>query len=195
MHHQLDKTRAFTLIELLMVIAIIGILAGILIPTVVTVQRQAKVAASRAQLSNYINAIGMFKSEYKFYPDFGALSDTSRDSYTVALADSSTQFIQTLSGKDTDGDVLSSSLAKSTGNRRKIGFYNFSESEFWLNNSGNVSGDQLADRFNNVNMNIEIDGDGDGFVNPFGSDKIRTSITAYVEADDDIGAPEYNLWD
>ena len=65
----MNKKSAFTLIELLMVIAIIGILAGILIPTVGAVRKQANIAASKSQLSNYVNAIGMFKSEYKFYPD------------------------------------------------------------------------------------------------------------------------------
>ena len=62
------KISGFTLIELLMVIAIIGILAGILIPTVGAVRTQANLAASKAQLSNYVTAITMFKGEYGYYP-------------------------------------------------------------------------------------------------------------------------------
>ena len=186
--------RGFTLIELLVVIAIIGILAGILIPTVGAVKKQANVAASKAQLSNYVNAIGMFKSEYKFYPDFGA---NATGDYTVSLNSpaSSTAFIKTLSARTTTGTPISASDAKSLGNRRKIAFHSFSESEFYLDDSDVVSTDQLADRFNNININIEIDGDGDGFVKPTGADKIRTPITAYVEADADLGAPDYTLWD
>jgi prepilin-type N-terminal cleavage/methylation domain-containing protein len=191
----MNKKSAFTLIELLMVIAIIGILAGILIPTVGAVRKQANIAASKAQLSNYVNAIGMFKSEYKFYPDFGG-SD-SGDSYTVSLnsTGSSTAFIKTMSARDTDGSPISASDGKSLGNRRKIAFHSFSESEFWMNDSDVVSTNQLADRFNNININIEIDGDGDGFVKPTGATQLRTPVTAYVEADDELGAPDYALWD
>ena len=190
----MNKKSAFTLIELLMVIAIIGILAGILIPTVGAVKKQANIAASKAQLSNYVNAIGMFKGEYKFYPDFGA--SVSGDSYTVSLSSSSPVFIQTLSARDTNGDPLSTTLAKSTGNRRKIAFHSFSESEFLLNEDDTVSTNQLADRFNNVNIKIEIDGDGDGFVRPSAATStIRTPVTAFVEADDVLGAPDYTLWD
>ena len=190
------NTSAFTLIELLMVIAIIGILAGILIPTVGAVKKQANIAASKSQLSNYVNAIGMFKSEYKYYPDFGVT--VSGDSYTVSLSSTgkSTTFIETLSGRKTNGNTLSSADARSTGNRRKISFHSFSESEFWLNDSDVVATNQLADRFNNKNINIEIDADGDGFVKPTGSsNSIRTPVTAYVEADEDLGAPDYTLWD
>jgi len=189
------NTSAFTLIELLMVIAIIGILAGILIPTVGAVKKQANIAASKSQLSNYVNAISMFKSEYKFYPDFGA--SAAGDSYTVSLNSpaTSTAFIKTLSARTTTGAPISATDAKSLGNRRKIAFHSFSESEFYLDDSDVVSTDQLADRFNNININIEIDGDGDGFVKPTGADKIRTPITAYVEIDEDLGAPDYTLWD
>ena len=62
------QTFGFTLIELLMVIAIIGILAGILIPSVGAVRKQANIAASKSQLSSYVNAIQMFKGEYGYLP-------------------------------------------------------------------------------------------------------------------------------
>lgn len=68
MRNNIKKISGFTLIELLMVIAIIGILAGILIPTVGAVRKQANIAASKAQLSSYVNAIQLFKGEYNYYP-------------------------------------------------------------------------------------------------------------------------------
>ena len=68
----MKNIKGFTLIELLMVIAIIGILAGILIPTVGAVRKQANLAASKAQLTGYVNAIQMFKGEYGYFPFVGA---------------------------------------------------------------------------------------------------------------------------
>lgn len=189
-----SKVNGFTLIELLMVIAIIGILAGILIPSVGAVRRQANVAASKSQLSSYVNAIQMFKSEYGYFPFISGSSDE-----TVDLSSQSSEFIETLSGRDpTTGDRVTGGV-----NRRTIAFHSFSESEFYLEDSGDTSNTQLADRFNNRNIFIEIDGDGDGRVDPSttGSEPqepenpLRTNATAWVEPDDEVGGPGYSLWD
>lgn len=192
------KKHAFTLIELLMVIAIIGILAGILIPTVGAVRKQANIAASKAQLSNYVTAIQMFKGDYGYYPLVTGTADSAN--FELDSVGSSTTFIQTLSGRNPDGSVISASVAKDTGNRRKESFHSFSDTEFFIDDTDVVAEDQIADRFNNINISIEIDTDGDGFVNPSPvenapTNPIRTPVTAYVDADDEISAPAYTLWD
>ena len=96
------KISGFTLIELLMVIAIIGILAGILIPTVGAVRTQANLAASKAQLSNYVTAITMFKGEYGYYPFPNA--QTNNGANVNSLSD---DFIETLSGRNDSGNTIS----------------------------------------------------------------------------------------
>lgn len=191
MNKNCKQRSGFTLIELLMVIAIIGILAGILIPTVGAVRKQANIAAGKAQLSNYVNAVQMFKAEYKFYPFITGTSDEN----AVDINSSSLKFIETLSGKDADGEADPGWVVNGQGvNRKLIAFYSFGESDFFLDDDGLIDpSNQLADRFNNVNIFLAIDGDGDGFVTPTGFSKIKQPVTGYVTASD-VG-PAYQLWD
>ena len=188
------KISGFTLIELLMVIAIIGVLAGILIPTVGAVRTQANLAASRAQLSNYVNAIQMFKGEYGYLPFVSGNSDEKVDLSSVSVCK---EFMETLSARSsTTGRVLTTPVG---GNRRLISFLSFSESEFFLDDSDEVDPTQIADRFNNTKITIVIDGNGDQRVTVKDSNgrnkEIRALVSAYVEDNDDIGAPRYSLAD
>lgn len=75
-----NKRTAFTLIELLTVIAIVGILAAILIPAVGAVRRNANEAKGVSNLRQVGTAIGMFCSEHsnKFPPAVTKDSDYAR---------------------------------------------------------------------------------------------------------------------
>ena len=179
------KISGFTLIELLMVIAIIGILAGILVPTVGAVRTQANLAASKAQLANYVTAITMFKGEYGYYPFPNAQTNNGANINSL-----STDFIETLSGRDDSGNTISTG-----GNRRRIAFHSFSESEFLLKDDDTIDVSVLADRFNNTQIFIAIDGNGDGEVSVPGNSKLKSSVTAYVVKDTDTDAPGYSLYD
>lgn len=188
-----SKQKAFTLIELLMVIAIIGILAGILIPVVGLVKQKATIAASKAQLSGYVNAIGLFKGEYNYYPFTEAQEDGGASITDIGVA----EFIGTLSARNLDlTRIGSGSGTEHYGNRRLIPFHEFSENDF-LN--GDSATEQIADKFNNINIYIAIDGDGDGEIiglpDPDGGETvdIHTKVTAYVLEDAD-GNPSYYLY-
>jgi prepilin-type N-terminal cleavage/methylation domain-containing protein len=62
------RNRAFTLIELLVVIAIIAILVGLLFPAFKGVQNQARQTQAKSDLTQIINAVNAFYTDYGKYP-------------------------------------------------------------------------------------------------------------------------------
>ena len=65
------KTKqAFTLIELLIVVAIIAILAAIAVPNFLEAQVRAKVAASKASIRSIVTALESYRVDYDRYPFF-----------------------------------------------------------------------------------------------------------------------------
>ena len=59
---------AFTLIELLIVVAIIGILAAIAVPNFVNAMTRAKVARVQSELKSLSSAIEMYNLDNNNYP-------------------------------------------------------------------------------------------------------------------------------
>jgi type II secretion system protein G len=61
---------SFTLIELLIVVAIIGILAAIAVPNFMNAQIRAKVARAEAELRTIANALEMYRTDHNTYPAY-----------------------------------------------------------------------------------------------------------------------------
>lgn len=71
-------TRAFTLIEILTVVAIIGILAGIMVPTVARARVRARVGMARLECANLANSIKSYHGEYSRFPTaYGQVANTA----------------------------------------------------------------------------------------------------------------------
>ena len=62
------RTRSFTLIELLAVIAIITLLVGLVVPTIGYTRKQAKKARARAEIDSLKIALRSYYQEYGYWP-------------------------------------------------------------------------------------------------------------------------------
>ena len=63
------RSRAFTLVEMLLVVTIIGILAALVIPRIVGRSEQARVTAAQTDINGGIkSALGQFEVDNGFFP-------------------------------------------------------------------------------------------------------------------------------
>ena len=130
--------RAFTLIELLAVIAIVGILAAILIPTTSSARTAAKKARTRAQFSQWGAAIEAFRQEYGYYPTFettgAGLNKVNGNTAAGTNLAATHRFYETLVGMRRDGSPLPTATTGTppppqAQNTRRIQFITFTEAD------------------------------------------------------------------
>jgi prepilin-type N-terminal cleavage/methylation domain-containing protein len=153
------RNKAFTLIELLTVIAIIAILAAILIPVVSAVKVTANKAKTKVQFSQWSAAISLFKQDYGFYPDFGASAPTTDTGVNLSTGSVAQLFFDVLSGKKPDGTAING--AALTQNKRRGSYYDFSATE--LSATG-ATVDSIIDAFGNTEIRVIIDYNYDGLI-------------------------------
>ncbi len=155
----IGKSDAFTVIELLTVIAIIAMLAAILIPSVNSARVSANKAKTRVQFSQWAAAIASFRSEYGYYPVFDA-SNKVNGGITAAAEH---PLHDVLAGHKRDGAALASGSSAATQNRKLIAFYSFPESDF--TDAASAAPGLLCDAFGTTDIAVLVDRNLDGVIN------------------------------
>jgi prepilin-type N-terminal cleavage/methylation domain-containing protein len=112
------RSSAFTLIELLVVIAIIAILIGLLFPAFRAVQDQAKRAQAKNDLTQIVNAVNAYYTDYGKYP----IATSGADVIYGPSGTANNALFNELQGCPTTGAVPPTCSANSTLNTRQIVF-------------------------------------------------------------------------
>jgi prepilin-type N-terminal cleavage/methylation domain-containing protein len=166
------RSRAFTLIELLTVIAIIGILAAIIFPTVSAVITKAHKAAVKAQVSQWTVGMQAFRADYSFYPQIdGSYAGSGGNASGTANVVNPLKFAIALTGTELNGTALptTATAADLVGNSKRRNYYSIAQNEVVMDNGLPIG---LQDAFGNevttggkeTGFAVLYDSNGDGFV-------------------------------
>jgi prepilin-type N-terminal cleavage/methylation domain-containing protein len=148
----------FTLIELLTVIAIIGVLAGVLFPAIGGIRKRARQSSAQTAFSQWASGIARYKQTYGFYPNIGGTYvtnlDTLHDLSDVAV---NGRFVRALSGRQPTGTALAVADRRAL-NRNAEEFVAFGRDDFEDPANFNDAS-RLVDRFNNRRIRVIFDTD------------------------------------
>jgi prepilin-type N-terminal cleavage/methylation domain-containing protein len=149
-----SRATAFTLLEILSVIAIIGVLAALLFPGLSGARRSAGRAKTKVQFSQWTAAIESFRSEYGYYPAFDSSALVNG-----GAAATNHPFHDLLAARHRDGTTLTANEPAAVQNRKLIAFHAFSDADFTV-------AALICDAFGNTEIAVLVDRDLDGTVKP-----------------------------
>ncbi|MDP3069525.1 MAG: prepilin-type N-terminal cleavage/methylation domain-containing protein [Opitutaceae bacterium] len=197
------RRAAFTLIELLTVVGIIGILAAILIPTTSSARNAAKKAKTRGQFAQWGSAIEAFRQEYGTYPVFetagAGQNKVNGNTAGSAVLTGQHRFYETLVGTRRDGTALPTTTTGTPAppqaqNIRRIQFITFTEADIVPVSTTDASlltkRGLIRDAFDGTDIAVLVDRNLDGSVKfgGVGGDGI-TALPTVRPPDNTTGQP------
>jgi prepilin-type N-terminal cleavage/methylation domain-containing protein len=154
------RPAAFTLLELLSVIAIIAILAGLIFPGVRAARVAANKAKTRVQFNQWCATIESWRREYGYYPAFDATALVNGGATTAVTGEH--LFHDVLAGCKRDGSPLSADGSAAQQNRKLVRFHSFGETDF--TDAGAPAPNLLRDAFDNTEIAVLVDRNLDGVI-------------------------------
>jgi prepilin-type N-terminal cleavage/methylation domain-containing protein len=141
--------RGFSLVELLTVLAIMGALSAIIVPSMAAARGYALRMKTKVQFAQWTGAMDQFRQEYGFYPPI----DGGSGGKVVPVL-----FAGALTGRTVDG-MADAAPANLAGNTRALSFYVIGEGEV---DEGRT---HLRDAWGNGDIAVLYDRNGDGVIN------------------------------
>lgn len=171
----------FTLLELLAVLAVIGILAALIFPTVGAARRAANRAKAKVQFQQWAAAIESFRGEYGFYPAFDATNLVNGGASGAPAAEH--LFHDVLAARRRNGDLptVAGTASAAAQNRKLIRFHTFSEGDFTASDS--AAPHLLRDAFEQTSLAVLVDRNLDGAIRIGGAAGDYPALPAVALAD------------
>jgi prepilin-type N-terminal cleavage/methylation domain-containing protein len=202
-HH----ANAFTLIELLVVIAIIAILVGLLFPAFKAVQNQARSTQAKNDLTQIVNAVNAFYTDYGRYPT-AATNDScfGWQIGSLTFQPFNSALFNELRGCPTTGAPGATCSANAALNTRQIVYISPPTVKDAANpKSGIGTGSYIGRYFDpwGFQYNVEIDSNYDNSVpNPYvtlggsgaGPDPVRQGVIAWSVGPDSFVGSNNNIY-
>ena len=150
----MKNRKAFTLVELMIVIAIIGVLASLLTPMISSAYTKALATNSKTFMANMASALERYKDDNGDYPKF-----LHEPRVNLNDADNAASLYKMLAAKNPDGSRLTSADRREF-NRRLTTYLDFN-----MNSVKKIGGKwKIVDSFGNPNIYVCVDSDSDGFI-------------------------------